>query len=49
MDPLASDVLIYDGYQIADGVCTVPNAPGFGLSIDESKFGEVKVNFELQN
>ena len=46
-DPLASDVLIYDGYQIQDGFCAVPDAPGFGLAIDENKFGRVRVNFEL--
>lgn len=47
-DPLESDVLIHDGYQIKDGVCSVPDAPGFGLSIDENKFGRVAVNFELK-
>jgi D-galactarolactone cycloisomerase len=48
VDPVQSDVLIYDGYQINDGLCSVPDAPGFGLAIDESKFGRVRVNFDLQ-
>ena len=46
-DPLKSDVLICDGYQINDGVCSVPDAPGFGLAIDESRFDRVRANFEL--
>jgi L-alanine-DL-glutamate epimerase-like enolase superfamily enzyme len=47
-DPLHSDVLIYDGYEIEDGFCSVPDAPGFGLAIDESKFSRVRVNFDLR-
>jgi len=47
-DPLTSDVLIADGYEIDDGVCSVPDAPGFGLAIDESRFGRVSVNFDLR-
>ncbi len=46
-DPVQSDVLIYDGYAIQDGFCSVPDAPGFGLAVDEGKFGRVPVNFEL--
>ena len=46
-DPLKSDVLIHDGYEIRDGFCSVPDAPGFGLAIDESRFGRVRVNFDL--
>jgi len=41
-------LLIADGYQIADGVCSVPDAPGFGLTIDESRFERARVNFELR-
>lgn len=48
VDPVESDVLIYDGYQIKDGGCLVPDTPGFGLAIDESKFGRVRVNFDLK-
>jgi L-alanine-DL-glutamate epimerase-like enolase superfamily enzyme len=47
-DPLKSDVLISDGYEINDGVCSVPDAPGFGLAIDETKFDRVSLNFELK-
>ena len=47
-DPLKSDVLISDGYEINDGFCSVPDTPGFGLAIDESKFDRVSVNFDLR-
>ncbi len=47
-DPLTSDVLIAEGYDIDGGVCSVPDAPGFGLAIDESKFHRVTVNFDLR-
>jgi L-alanine-DL-glutamate epimerase-like enolase superfamily enzyme len=47
-DPLSSDVLIAEGYRIDGGVCSVPDAPGFGLGIDERRFERVKVNFDLR-
>ncbi len=47
-DPLTSDVLIADGYKIDDGVCSVSDAPGFGLAIDESRLERVTVNFDLR-
>jgi len=47
-DPLTSDVLIVEGYEIDGGVCSVPEAPGFGLAIDESRFERVAVNFDLR-
>jgi D-galactarolactone cycloisomerase len=47
-DPLTSDVLTYDGYEIKDGFCSVPDAPGFGLSLNENKFDRVSVNFDLK-
>ena len=28
--------------------CTVPESPGFGLAIDERKFGGVAENFDLK-
>ena len=36
-DPLTTDVLIAEGYRIRDGLCSVPDAPGFGhgLSLDD--------------
>jgi L-alanine-DL-glutamate epimerase-like enolase superfamily enzyme len=47
-DPLACDYLIADGYKIADGYASVPDAPGFGLEIDEARFAkEAKIRFEL--
>jgi len=39
--------LIAEGYDIEDGACSVPDAPGFGLAINEAKFGDVTVNFDL--
>jgi L-alanine-DL-glutamate epimerase-like enolase superfamily enzyme len=48
VDPLATDILNYDGYKIQDGKCTVPDAPGFGLSINEQKFSQLKVNFDVR-
>lgn len=48
MAPLSTDVLTYDGYRIRNGRCSVPDAPGFGLSVDEEKFSRVKVNFDLR-
>ena len=47
-DPLASDLLIADGYEIRDGTCSVPPTPGFGLSLDEANFSRVKINFDLR-
>jgi L-alanine-DL-glutamate epimerase-like enolase superfamily enzyme len=47
-DPLSSDVLITEGYTIREGVCTTPDAPGFGLRINEEKFRHVKINFDLR-
>lgn len=48
-DPLTSRVLIADGYDRKDGASTVPDAPGFGLRIDERAFAsDVKVWFDLK-
>jgi L-alanine-DL-glutamate epimerase-like enolase superfamily enzyme len=48
-DPLTNDVIIADGYKIHNGVCDVPDAPGFGLSIDEEKFrAKVKVRYDIK-
>ena len=48
-DPLVTDVLVADGYKIADGVCAVPDAPGFGLRLDEARFAaEIKPKFDLR-
>jgi L-alanine-DL-glutamate epimerase-like enolase superfamily enzyme len=48
-DPLANGVIIADGYEIRDGTCGVPAAPGFGLAIDEEKFrSQAKLWFDLK-
>jgi L-alanine-DL-glutamate epimerase-like enolase superfamily enzyme len=48
-DPLTSDVLLADGYQIKDGMARVPDAPGFGLSIDEAAFArEAEIRFDVK-
>lgn len=47
-DPLATEVLIADGYKIQDGYCRAPEAPGFGLRINEDRFRtRARVNFDL--
>jgi L-alanine-DL-glutamate epimerase-like enolase superfamily enzyme len=47
-DPLSNDILLADGYEIKDGACSVPAAPGFGLAIDETKFAsQAEVHFDL--
>ena len=48
-DPLASDVLVADGYRIEDGMASVAEAPGFGLSIDQAAFArEVEIRFDVK-
>jgi len=47
-DPLSTNVLVADGYKIEDGRCRVPDAPGFGLVINERAFERVKINFDLR-
>jgi L-alanine-DL-glutamate epimerase-like enolase superfamily enzyme len=47
-DPLTSGVLVAEGYERKDGKTTVPDAPGFGLSLDEKAFAaEAKVRFDV--
>ena len=48
MDPLSTDVINYDGYRISDGECSVPDAPGFGLTINEDPFRRLKINFDVR-
>lgn len=48
-DPLSNNLLIADGYHIQDGTSSVPDAPGFGLSINEEEFGRAKINFDLKS
>ena len=48
-DPLATDVLVANGYQIADGLATVPDSPGFGLALNEQAFrSQVRIRFDLK-
>jgi L-alanine-DL-glutamate epimerase-like enolase superfamily enzyme len=48
-DPLDNDLLIADSYAIKDGTAGVPQAPGFGLKLDESKFAaRIKPVFDLK-
>ena len=47
-DPLETDVLVADGYRIADGLATVADSPGFGLTLNEKAFASVKTRFDLQ-
>jgi L-alanine-DL-glutamate epimerase-like enolase superfamily enzyme len=47
-DPLTADMLTVEGYEIADGAASVPDAPGFGLALDEEKFkSRAKIRFDL--
>ena len=47
-DPLSNEVLIADGYEIRNGSASVPDAPGFGLKINEEKFvTKARINFDL--
>jgi len=49
-DPLSNEVLIADGYKIQNGSASVPEAPGFGLEIDEDKFAtKARVKFDLRD
>jgi L-alanine-DL-glutamate epimerase-like enolase superfamily enzyme len=49
-DPLSNEVLIGDGYKIRNGSASVPDAPGFGLKIDEDKFAtKARVKFDLRD
>jgi L-alanine-DL-glutamate epimerase-like enolase superfamily enzyme len=47
-DPLASDVLVAEGYQIEGGLASIPDAPGFGLAVDEGRFERGSVSFDLR-
>ena len=49
-DPLSTAVLIAEGYEIRNGSASVPDAPGFGLKIDEDKFSKkARVKFDLRD
>jgi L-alanine-DL-glutamate epimerase-like enolase superfamily enzyme len=47
-DPLATPVLLAEGYERKEGATTVPAAPGFGLAFDEKAFAkEAQVRFDV--
>jgi len=48
-DPLSNSVLVAEGYKIRKGYSSVPDAPGFGLRINEDKFAtKVRINFDIK-
>jgi D-galactarolactone cycloisomerase len=47
-DPLSTDLLVADGYKIENGTCSVPDAPGFGLRIDEEKFRDARIHLDVK-
>ena len=48
-DPLNTPVIIDEGYSRKDGVSTVPDTPGCGLSIDEKAFAKhARVFYDLK-
>ncbi|HEX5444142.1 MAG TPA: mandelate racemase/muconate lactonizing enzyme family protein [Pirellulales bacterium] len=49
-DPLTSDVIVAEGYQIEDGAASIPDLPGFGLTIDEAAFArEAEIRFDARS
>jgi hypothetical protein len=47
-DPLTSEVIVADGYQIKDGLASTTDLPGFGLTIDEPGFGrDADIRFDV--
>jgi L-alanine-DL-glutamate epimerase-like enolase superfamily enzyme len=48
-DPLTNDLIVAEGYEIKDGTCSVPEVPGFGLTINEEKFrSDAVVRFDIK-
>lgn len=48
-DPLSNDILVADGYSIADGVATLPDAPGAGIEINDEAFADsARIRFKVQ-
>ncbi|MFI4859825.1 MAG: enolase C-terminal domain-like protein [Phycisphaerales bacterium JB063] len=46
-DPLSTDVLTTDGYQVQAGYATAPQAPGMGLSINEDAFAQLTPEYDI--
>lgn len=48
-DPLTCPALIADGYTLANGESTVPDAPGLGLMLDDARLPDfARVHFDLK-
>jgi len=47
-DPLATNLIIADGYAIQDGRATVPDTPGMGLRVNENEFTDTRLKFDLR-
>ena len=48
-DPLSTAVLIEEGYERKNGETTVPDTPGFGLTIDEQAFASAaRIRFDAK-
>ncbi len=49
-DPLSTPIIIGEGYSRKDGLASVPDTPGCGLTIDEKAFAkEAKVFYDLKS
>ncbi len=49
-DPLSTPILVDEGYSRKDGLATIPDTPGCGLTINEKAFtNEAKVFYDLKN
>lgn len=48
LDPLTSEILLADGYSIADGEASLPDAPGLGLGVSEKHFADAKILFDIR-
>jgi len=47
-DALLTDLLTADGYAIKDGAVTVPDTPGVSLKLNEKRFKNAKIRFDLK-
>ena len=41
-------IFVADGYKIKDGTCSLPDAPGFGLAVNEDKSRQAKIHADLK-
>jgi L-alanine-DL-glutamate epimerase-like enolase superfamily enzyme len=47
-DPSSNEILVAEGYEIKNGYCSVPDVPGFGLTINEQEFrSKAKIRFDI--